>query len=267
MENNLTIFDELKGQISNFLKPVHGIEVRNKAEHAAASGALVSVRSFQKQLDASRTAAVGPLNDRVKQINSYCRELAHPLVEAEARIKLRMVEFSDAENRRIAEEKRQEEDRARKEREKQETERRAQERAAREKEEAERRRLEEEEKARKAKLQAFGVDPAAKAEEDRRKKAREELEQRAADERAEAHARAERERAQSELEAKQRVRALEAERVKNVRTTWSFQITDATAVPREYLMVDEVKVGKAVRAGTREIAGVRIFSEQSVVAR
>jgi hypothetical protein len=48
---------------------------------------------------------------------------------------------------------------------------------------------------------------------------------------------------------------------------WTFQVTDATLVPREYLAVDEVKIGKVVRAGLREIAGVRIYSEDTLSRR
>lgn len=48
------------------------------------------------------------------------------------------------------------------------------------------------------------------------------------------------------------------------RETWKFLITDEKLVPREYLMVDTVKIGQAVRRAdnpVREIAGVEIFSE------
>jgi len=48
------------------------------------------------------------------------------------------------------------------------------------------------------------------------------------------------------------------------RETWKFEIIDEKAVPREYLMVDTVKLGQAVRRGEnplRELAGVNIFSE------
>jgi hypothetical protein len=48
------------------------------------------------------------------------------------------------------------------------------------------------------------------------------------------------------------------------RETWKFEITDASAIPREYLMPDTVKIGQAVRRAEnpiRELAGVNIFSE------
>lgn len=48
------------------------------------------------------------------------------------------------------------------------------------------------------------------------------------------------------------------------RETWKFEIIDASAIPREYLMPDTVKIGQAVRRAEnpiRELAGVNIFSE------
>jgi hypothetical protein len=48
---------------------------------------------------------------------------------------------------------------------------------------------------------------------------------------------------------------------------WKFEITDAVAVPREYLSVDEVLVREAIRSGVREIAGVRIYQEEQLRVR
>ena len=50
------------------------------------------------------------------------------------------------------------------------------------------------------------------------------------------------------------------------RINWKYEIIDAEAVPRSYLMVDEAKVGLAVRSQKGEIAipGVRVYSEVSM---
>lgn len=45
-----------------------------------------------------------------------------------------------------------------------------------------------------------------------------------------------------------------------------FEITDPSAVPEEYKMVDERLVRKAVLAGARKIAGVKIWEESQVSA-
>lgn len=51
------------------------------------------------------------------------------------------------------------------------------------------------------------------------------------------------------------------------RENWKFEIIDATLIPREYLTVDTVKLGEAVRrkdAPLRELPGVNIYSEVGV---
>ena len=53
-----------------------------------------------------------------------------------------------------------------------------------------------------------------------------------------------------------------------VREVWQFQIEDVTKIPREYLMADEPKIGRYVRAmkADAHIAGVRIYSETRVAS-
>ena len=54
----------------------------------------------------------------------------------------------------------------------------------------------------------------------------------------------------------------------STRDVWKWEITDPAAIPREYLAVDEVKIGKVVRAlkGDTTIAGVRVWAEQTLAA-
>ena len=54
-----------------------------------------------------------------------------------------------------------------------------------------------------------------------------------------------------------------------VRTSWTFEVVDAAAVPREYLMPDEKKIGGVVRAmkDATNIPGVRVYAETKVHAR
>uniref|UniRef100_A0A6M3JZT2 Uncharacterized protein n=1 Tax=viral metagenome TaxID=1070528 RepID=A0A6M3JZT2_9ZZZZ len=49
-----------------------------------------------------------------------------------------------------------------------------------------------------------------------------------------------------------------------VKKVWTFEIKDQTKIPQEYLVVDEVKVRVAIRAGVRAIAGVTIFQKDEV---
>lgn len=48
---------------------------------------------------------------------------------------------------------------------------------------------------------------------------------------------------------------------------WKHEVIDAGAVPRQYLIVDEMAIRAAIKAGIREIPGVRIFEEMEMRIR
>lgn len=237
---DLVKFDHLKSRIAGMIAPLRGIQVRDKAENAAASGALTTVKGLAKEIESLRTAAVGPLRDQVNAINARAKELQAPLDAAETEIKNVMRSFADAETRRIQEERRLADEEA----------------AAKKRkidEDAARARKEEEE--RKRAESAFGVSADAE-------RLRKEEEERA---RREDQARRDREAA--DRQARTRAKALEQERPKNTRTVWRFEITERLEVPMEFWDINESRLGQAVRGGAREIPGLRIWSEQEVVAR
>jgi hypothetical protein len=53
-----------------------------------------------------------------------------------------------------------------------------------------------------------------------------------------------------------------------IREIWKFRIADPAIIPREYLLIDEIKIGKVVRAmkGETRIAGVEVYAEKEVAA-
>lgn len=51
------------------------------------------------------------------------------------------------------------------------------------------------------------------------------------------------------------------------KTVWDFQIIDESLIPREYLIVDERKIRAVVKAGIREIPGVRIYQTEQLAVR
>lgn len=55
----------------------------------------------------------------------------------------------------------------------------------------------------------------------------------------------------------------------SVRKVWKFRVKDSALVPREYLVVDETKIGQVVRAlkENAKIPGVEIYSEDSVAVK
>lgn len=65
--------------------------------------------------------------------------------------------------------------------------------------------------------------------------------------------------------------AAEAPKVASVSTrkTWKFRVVDAAKVPREYMLVDEVKLGKLARAlqdGAR-VEGIEFYAEESLASK
>ena len=51
------------------------------------------------------------------------------------------------------------------------------------------------------------------------------------------------------------------------RTEWTFEVLDEKKVPREYLELNEQKIRQAIKAGTREIPGLKIFEKPITVFR
>lgn len=53
----------------------------------------------------------------------------------------------------------------------------------------------------------------------------------------------------------------------SIRTQWTGEITDPDQVPREYCSPDQGKITQAVKAGIREIPGIRIYEKPVTVLR
>jgi hypothetical protein len=56
-------------------------------------------------------------------------------------------------------------------------------------------------------------------------------------------------------------------KVKGQTRRWTFEVTNASAVPREYLMVDTVLIREAIRNGVHDIPGVNIYQEDGLSIR
>jgi len=48
---------------------------------------------------------------------------------------------------------------------------------------------------------------------------------------------------------------------------WTYEVIDVTSVPEQYLAVDHEEVTAAIKAGTREIPGLRIYQEETLAVR
>jgi hypothetical protein len=51
------------------------------------------------------------------------------------------------------------------------------------------------------------------------------------------------------------------------RKDWTYDVEDETLVPREYLLIDSIKVRNAIRMGCRAIPGLKIYEKAATVFR
>lgn len=244
MENELSKFDSLSAEIATFIAPAKAVVVDSKETCDRAMTSAQQVKKLEKAVEARRKELVGPLNDQVKRINDYAKKILEPLAGADSHIKKQLISWE----RKLEDERR-------------EAQRKIDAEAA-----AERKRIAE-----------------AEAEERRKKMEAEKLEADVADLFGEPEAPAapagptfEEEQRQAEIDrekflAEERIRAEtkanEANRVSGVQRPWTFEVVAPTSVPWEFCTVDEKKIRAAVKAGVREIPGVRIFQDMKIAIR
>jgi hypothetical protein len=53
----------------------------------------------------------------------------------------------------------------------------------------------------------------------------------------------------------------------SVSKVWKWELVDPMQVPTEYWSIDPAKLDAAVKAGAREIPGVRVYEDARVIAR
>lgn len=224
--------------------------VSTPVQYTDAGEQLKQIKTAMKRLDDLRKGMTRPLDAAKKAIMDFFRAPEEKLTRAEAGIKRAMIAYSDEQERIRREEQRKAEEAARKERERLEDIARETERKAREKAESER-------KAAEAATAAGRAAEAAK------------LMARAAATEERAAAKAEEVTQQAAMVVAPVIHR-EAPKVSGISTreVWLFDVVDAAAVPREYLMVDESKIRKVVGAlkGDTCIAGIRVYSDKRMAS-
>lgn len=220
-------------------KEAEALEVQTPEQAETAAGFLKDFKQKRKAAEDARKEITGPLNASLKAVNALFKEVTEPLDVADKIVREKVGEYQ-AEQHRLAEIERQKAEEARREQE----------------------RLAAEERAR---AEEAAAKARAAAEAEQNEKARAAAEAAAAE--AEEKAREQR-KAEASMQA-QVVKAPEAQKLAGVSTrkTWKFEIEKPYQVPREYLKVNEQAIRSAVADGVREIPGVRIFQEESVVVR
>lgn len=69
------------------------------------------------------------------------------------------------------------------------------------------------------------------------------------------------------VQAEQELKAVDNNRVKGVSRVWVFDVEDADLLPRRYLIQNDIMIRNDVKAGVREIPGVRIYEESRMSVR
>lgn len=249
-------------------------QVSDQDEAQQAATFLTRLAREKKALDAARVALVKPHRDYVSSVNDQFKAPAAALDAADQVVRGRVLDFQREQERRRREEE------LRLAREREEAERAAREERERAEAEAaaatERQRTKAAEAATELEREIAALDDAhlidemlgadeARADAARREGAR----RRAAWETEEAAERARRaeEAARSapspSMPAVARLRG-EGGGAIATRTRWEGVVVDESAVPREYLSVDQKKINAAVRGGVRAIAGVNITPVQGL---
>jgi hypothetical protein len=226
-----------------------------------------SAKKISKAIDLKRKEIIAEPSEFVKGVNGLCKMITDSLDEAEKVTKAKIGQHQ-----------------AKVELERRETERKAREaadalqrkldaevaEANRKAQEEARKRVEEEQRIKREKEEAEARERGAKEAELKA------IAKKAEEERLAALKLAEEETAKNAVIAPTVVAPVVQETPKITRTeggsasqrkAWTFEVIDAGAIPREFLMVDEAQIRDAVKMGVREIPGVRIFEETKVIFR
>lgn len=225
--DQLVKFDQMKAEITQFVKPCMEIKVTDdeSCENALAAGK--EVKSFAKRIEERRKELVGPLNAEVKRINDYCKIVVEPLDQVEAHLKTQL------KNREIALRAEREKEMKRLEAEKQKAEAEAQAKLQKEREEA-------------ATLSMFMAPSEVK---------QAEIVAQITNERTVIDINENHKKAQEEVKAN---------KVHGARLVWKFEVTNIEQVPRAFMILDERLVREAIKTGIRDIPGIAVFQEPQI---
>lgn len=234
MSTQIVEFNEWQAKISVLVEPTLTMAITTAQSAQYVTEALCAVKDYAREVDQVRKSLVGPLNDRVKFINEYAREIAGPLAQAEAHLKKQLVMYED----KLAAERRVEMARMEAER------------VKREAEMLEKQRIEREDAAKVPDAPDVWSDGAAEP-----VQAVAQVEIKHAEERAGLQA----DVAAATWDIRQN-------RVSNARKNWKCELVDISLVPEnlQIRMLNEKAVIAMAKTGVTNIPGVRIWQETSI---
>lgn len=225
-----TTFGEVQKNIANQVANILSIKIETQDDYKKLEEMAKEAKKFEKQVEERRKEIVAPHNDYVKRVKAFTDAVISPIEGAISHSKREFLSWNKKlEQQRIEAQRKLDEERRRKEEE-------ARAKLEKEKEEAEM-------------ASAFMPENEQAAIAVSHQVQEQVLEKQIA------------------LESKAEQKAINQMVVKGVRKTWTFEITDESKVPRDFLVIDDKKIRAAVREGIREIPGVRIFEEETMAIR
>ena len=261
--NGLEVLASVKKQIDMLADQCRNVVISDAQSLERAKSLAKQAKLIENYIEDKRKELTKPILDRKKAIDDLAKSLTKELTEAVKHIREQILFYEqEQERKRLEELRRLEEERRRKEEEirKAEEERRRKEEELRRLEEERRR---QEENLRKAK------------EEEERKRKEEEL-RRLEEERRRKEEELKRMQMEGNIEQIEHIEKLAeietkaaelSEKSKNLREVWTFEVVDISLVPREYLVLDETAVRRAIQNGVREIPGLKIFKKAQLVIK
>jgi hypothetical protein len=226
--------DLLKAKVDEEMAPLMAIKVIDQDSIELALEKGKHARKFEKAVEDKRVELVKPLNDAVSEVNSFAKKIKGPCENAIVHLKRELANFAAV----LEKQRREEADRLAKEKRERE-------------DEIERKAL--------AEIERQKQEREAGLKDDRTLRKEEIL----------TEVTYEREQEQLHKQFKSEAKAISQNKVSGERQVWTFSVADLSKVPREYLVLDETKIRKAILAagGDLKIDGINIFQETKIAFR
>ena len=251
--------ESLSTEINPIVDAAHEIEVADSVGAETATEFLAQIAAQAKTVEAERLKIKKPITDAGTACDTTFKKLSSPLKQAREIVQNKLVAWRAVEAARIAAEQAAEAKRI------------AEEQRIENERVAELQRLENERvAAEKAKAEAELAAAEAKAAVAERDEAVAEEVETALENAIAAEDLVAKEIVPVEIvpEVQPQAKTIEADSGKvSFRTVWEHEVTDLGMVPRTYMVVDKRLLNEAVKAGERDIPGVRIFSREVPVVR
>lgn len=91
---------KFEGELATITVKVDTVTIASHDDIEKANGVLREVKAFQKDVEDNRTALTKPMNDFLKEINAMAKKFSVPAEELEKKVKGKILDFNNAEERK-----------------------------------------------------------------------------------------------------------------------------------------------------------------------